>query len=185
LIGEGQDEALLAHLGILDVQVEAYGGKSNLSPYLKAFPVRPGASGVAALGVTRDADDDVSRTFQSVCSLLTNQGLPTPPAPGQIVGGAPRVGVFLLPDNHNAGMLEDLCLTASRADPAMPCVDEFFRCVQVQAVRVPNNMAKARVHAWLASQLEPDRRLGEAARAGYWAWHDPAFADLEDFLRHF
>ena len=80
-------------------------------------------------------------------------------------------------------MLEDLCLAGVQADPAMPCVPEFFDCVQRRANRQPNNLAKARVHAWLASQVEPDKRLGEAAEAGYWPWASPAFAPLTSLLR--
>jgi hypothetical protein len=46
LIGEGNEEvfffeALLAHLGINNVNVESYGGKSKLRGYLKTFNVRP------------------------------------------------------------------------------------------------------------------------------------------------
>ncbi len=44
-------------------------------------------------------------------------------------------------------------------------------------------MAKARVHAWLASQIEPDKRLGEAAKAGYWPWDSPGFDRLKQFLQ--
>jgi hypothetical protein len=187
LIGEGQDEvfffeALLAHLGIGDVQVEQYGGKGKLSHYLGDFLLRPGRNMVVSLGVTRDADNDVAQAFQSVTGMLAACGLPQPGAPGQIAAGPPRLGVYLLPDNARAGMLEDLCLDAAQPDGAMPCVDAYFHCVQQQSGRQPNNLSKARVHAWLASQIEPDKRLGEAAKSGYWPWNSPAFVSLTKFL---
>jgi len=42
-------------------------------------------------------------------------------------------------------------------------------------------MTKAHLHTWLASQREPDKRLGEAAEAGFWPWTNTVF----DFLRQF
>lgn len=87
-----------------------------------------------------------------------------------------------MPDNVGPGMLEDLCLRAVQADPAMPCVNDYFQCVQNQANRQPNNISKARVHAWLSSQLEPDLRLGEAAKNNLWPWASPAFDALRQFL---
>jgi hypothetical protein len=91
--------------------------------------------------------------------------------------------VFLLPDNASPGMLEDLCLEAVASDPAAPCLDEYFTCVFQRGNRRPVEVAKARVHAWLASQLKPDLRLGEAAEAGYWPWNSPVFDQLRAFLR--
>src|SRR5205814_7104961 len=119
-----------------------------------------------ALGTTRDADDSAVQVFQSICVLLRNNGLPAPSAPGQIAVGPPRVGVFILPDNLRNGMLEDLCLDTVQADGAMSCVTDFFQCVLQKAGRQPSPLAKARVHAWLASQVVPDLRLGEAAEKG-------------------
>jgi hypothetical protein len=188
LAGEGKGEvlffkALLKHLHVSDLQVEEYGGKGNLSRYLRELSLRPGYPSLVALGITRDADGPVAQAFQSVCSLLGNVGLAAPAGAGQIAAGPPRVGVFLLPDNARAGMLEDLCLDAVSADGAMPCVDDHFRCLSGWTGWQPGNRAKARVHTWLASRVEPDRRLGEAAQAGYWPWNSLAFVPLIQFLR--
>jgi hypothetical protein len=114
--------------------------------------------------------------------LLANNGLPVPAAARQIAADTLRVGVFLLPDNQRDGMLEDLCLDAVQTDGAMPCVTAFFRCVGQQAQRQPNPLSKARVHAWLASQVVPDLRLGEAAQKGYWPWQSPTFDALKPFI---
>jgi hypothetical protein len=43
-------------------------------------------------------------------------------------------------------------------------------------------MSKACVHAWLASKERPDKRLGEAAQAGYWPFEHSAFDALSQFL---
>jgi hypothetical protein len=188
LIGEGREEelfftAFLTHLNITDVQVEQYGGKQALASYLKTLRVRPGYLDVISLGITRDADNSAQSAFQSICNSLNRAGLPVPSKPGEIAGDSPQVSVMILPDGQNSGMLEDLCLIAIDTDPVLQCIDEYFDCVYKITGRQPNNTAKARVHTWLASQIEPDKRLGEAAKAGYWPWDSPGFHDLKQFLQ--
>ncbi len=46
----------------------------------------------------------------------------------------------------------------------------------------PNNLDKARAHAWLASRPECDKRVGEAAQAGYRPWGSDAFRALWAFV---
>lgn len=188
LLGEGKEEvyffnALLQHLGIGSVQVEQAGSKDNFKNFITTLPVRPGFLRVEAVAITRDADDNMTSAFQSVCSALDRAGLERPKTVATYTTGKPRIGIFIMPNCLDGGMLEDLCLASVATDMAMPCMDEFFRCVEAGG-RKPNNLAKARVHAWLASQVRPDKRLGEAAQAGYWNWDDPAFNLLKQFLIH-
>lgn len=187
LVGEGKEEvyffeALLRHSNVTDVQLEQCKGKTGLSNYVATLPKRPGFANLIAIAITRDADNDANAAFQSVCAALGNAQLAAPLASGTFSAGDPRVGVFILPDCHQNGMLEDLCLASVTADLAMPCVDDFIRCLEHRG-RQPNNLAKARVHAWLASHIVPDKRLGEAAHAGYWDWDSPAFDPLKQFLQ--
>jgi hypothetical protein len=187
LIGEGIEEvrffgALLAHLGINDMHVEHYGGKNGLSSYLKTLKVRPGWSALNGLGITRDADDDASKAFQSVCSMLNNAGLSMPGAPGIVAGTNPRISVLILPDGNNAGMLEDLCFSAVQTNPEAQCIEDFIACVQGTTGRQPGTKAKARMHAWLSSLDKPDLRLGEAAQRGYIPWDSHIFQHVKSFL---
>jgi hypothetical protein len=83
LLGEGKDEvrffnALLVHLGIADIQVTDYGGKTQLKDYLKALAKTPGFVGLASLAITRDSDSDVAAAFASVNGALANIGLSVP-----------------------------------------------------------------------------------------------------------
>ncbi len=188
LIGEGKEEelfftAFLTHLNISDVQVEEYGGKQKLPNYLKTLLLRPGYSQIISLGITRDADNSCQNAFQSICDSLRNLSLPVPRKPGEVAGYSPQISILILPNNQNSGMLEDLCLDAIKTDPVLQCVDEYFECVDKKIGRKPNNMAKARIHAWLSSQTEPDKRLGEAAKANYLPWDNPKFDCLKEFLQ--
>lgn len=190
LLGEGKEEvrffnALLVHLGIADIQVIDYGGKSMLKDFLEAI-ARPPISGfasLASLAITRDADDDATAALASARAALAHVGLSIPAAHGRMEGTKPQVGIWILPDGATPGMLEDLCMGSVQADLALPCVDEYFQCVLQRAGRQPNNRSKARLHAWLASQTDPDKRLGEAAEKHYWPWNAPAFQPIISFLR--
>jgi hypothetical protein len=60
---------------------------------------------------------------------------------------------MILPGDGREGMLEDLCLESVADDPAIPCLEEHFRCLeeQLEAGAFPGNPSKARVRAFLAS----------------------------------
>ena len=135
LLVEGPDDlsffdALLCHLNRQDIDVRSYSGKDNLRPFLKGLPAFPGFVNVVSLGITRDADDYADRTFGSICDSLSDAGLPVPDAPLVLASGQPQVIVMVIPPGENAGMLEDLCLAAFQDDPAMPCVNQYFDCVE-------------------------------------------------------
>jgi hypothetical protein len=188
LLGEGEEEvrffkSLLKHLDITGVQVAPTSGKGRMHDFLKAIPSLPGFSLLTALGVTRDADDNPTAAFQSVCDGLQKAGFDVPDRPASPTNGKPRVSVFVFPDCAGEGMLETLCLQSVADDAAVRCVDRFFECVKRDAGREPQNIPKARTHAWLASKERPDRRLGEAAEAGYWPFADRAFMQLAEFLK--
>ena len=188
LLVEGENErrffaALLRCLDLSDgVQVLNYGGKPKLRPLLATLYLAPGYSDLEALGVTRDADDSFDSTFQSIRDSLDNANLDVPEKPNALTEGKPSVSVFVLPDCESPGMLETLCLSAVKHDPAMPCVDEFLRCLEVTACMSPKNPYKARAHAFLASRTKPELRVGEAAQAGYWNLDSPVFDPLKSFL---
>lgn len=187
LIGEGKDEvlffeALLKHLRIDNMKVEQYGGKNKLPDYLDALRLRPGFTNLTSLGVTRDADTDAFNAFTSLSNYLRQRGFVTPASFGNVEAGTPRVGIMILPDGHHPGMLEDLCLAALQTDSAIRCIAEYFECVRAAKGNLPNQIAKARVHAWLAAQDPPDLRLGEAAQRGFIDWDSSSFDQLRNFL---
>lgn len=187
LIGEGVEEerffqALLQHEGVENVQVENYGGKGNLPAYLAALTKRSGFEKITTLGITRDADEESADAFTSLGALARGRGWAAPDAPGQFSVGQPRVGIFILPNNTGAGMLEDLCWQAVADQSVTACVEQYFQCLTDRALALPTPLAKARTHVWLAAQSKPDMRLGEAAEKGYWPFDHPAFAALKAFL---
>jgi len=188
LIVEGKDEesffgAVIAHLGLTDIQVAEVGGKKNIRPALKAIAKEPPFSKVEALGVTRDADTDPSAAFKSVKAALAAAGLPSPKKPLHPVKGPPRVNVMILPSSDRKGALEDLCLEAIGDDPVNTCVDEFFDCLQEKDVASPKELSKAKVRVFLSSREDPTLPLGLAGMKGYWPFDNAAFEPLMKFLK--
>lgn len=188
LIGEGIEElrfftALFKHLGVQGVQVEQCAGKRALKSYLGAQIVRSGFERVDSLVIVQDADDNADGRLTSVCEAVRACGLTPPNRHAEFSEGRPRVGVFIMPDGTRPGMLESLCVNSVAEDAAMDCVRDFLKCVRDRSGRVPSPIEKAQTHAWLASRDIPDKRLGEAAEAGYWPWGHAAFTGLVEFLR--
>jgi hypothetical protein len=196
LIVEGRDEemffgaALTDHLGLTDIQVLPIGGKTLLTTNLAALVNDPLFPSVQSLAVVRDADttapgstvSSAAQAMQSVRGSLIHVGLPHPAAHGQLAAGPPRVGIFIVPNGVDDGMLETLCLLSVSALGEFACVDGYFQCLQGYQI-VLNNLHKARAHAWLASRPETGKRVGEAALSGYWPWDSNAFDELWAFLR--
>lgn len=159
------------------------GGKQKLRSNLRTLVISPGFADVISLGVMRDANDNPGAAFQSICDALQAAKPPIPERPLMSTGESPRVTVMILPEEGMPGMLEDLCLRAAGHDFAMPCVEQYFQCLQQQRLSLPKNLSKAKVQTFLASRTEAGKRLGEAAQAGYWPWDDKAFEQVKIFLK--
>jgi hypothetical protein len=188
LVVEGHDErrllsVLLKKLGRLDVQIIPCNGKDAMPTVLESLGKISGFSRVDTVGIVRDAESNAASAFQSVRDALLRGRFEPPRVPGIFSqGSTPRIGILIVPPGKDTGMLEDLCLEAIARDPVLPCIDEFFRCIASRAGRTPRSPSRSRVHAWLASQVDPFSRLGEAAERGYWPLDEPAFCPLHEFL---
>ncbi|MFH0813744.1 MAG: DUF3226 domain-containing protein [Pseudomonadota bacterium] len=188
LVVEGKDEegfftALLREANIKDVQVVGIGGKTNTKPHLKALTNDPKFSQIASIGIIRDADADPENTFQSVLEALTAAGLSCPKRPLSFVKGPPKVGIMIIPSHQKLGALEDLCLQAIAADPATPCIEQFFDCLGQQGLPVTRELSKAKVRVFLSSREDPTLSLGTAAPKGYWPLDNRAFESVCKFLQ--
>ena len=181
LIGEGVEEVLffegfVNNLGISGVQIEQYNGKSGLGAYLKALKNRSGFTRVEKLGIVRDADDDAAGAAASVDGAVAQAAFPA-----SLV-----VKKLVVPGRSEFGALENLCLRTIAGQPIETCIEEYLTCA-TRATSITHatttNRAKARIHAWLAAQQEPDLRLGHAAKKGLLDWRSPAFDELKAFLR--
>jgi hypothetical protein len=155
-------------------EIKAQGGVNEL---LDALPVRLKQSDVGSLGILVDADGNPAGRWQSIKQRLNQAGfqsLPEEPQPGGIIAEPPsgtllpRVGIWLMPNNTTAGILETFleCLVpadgrrllnhAERSLDTIPIEERLFTDLQ---------RPKALIHTWLAWQHEPGRPLGQAITA--------------------
>jgi hypothetical protein len=183
---EGDDDKrffdkFISSLKIVDIQIIKMMGKYPLSEKVKGVTKISGWNQVVSFGLAIDADSSHTGALQSIQHSLQGVHLAVPQRPLLSAGQNPKVTFFILPGVNRNGALEDLCLSSVGTDPAMTCVDAFFQCLGQTGVRC-RKISKAKVHAFLASRCEPDKRLGEATEAGYWPIASQVFDDIRCFL---
>jgi hypothetical protein len=189
LVVEGNDEkiffkALFKHMAkenIVDIHDVA--GKDKFKTEMPTFMKTPGFNDVEAIAVVRDADDSCKSAFESVKGILKENKFLPPRKPGEFSQGNPKVGVFIMPDNKNSGMLEDLCLDTVKDEEGMECVNLFIDCAN-RLEKPPKNkdIPKVKAQAFLAIMPEVPHRLGIGAKKGYWDFDSAPLEPLKNFL---
>ena len=133
---EGKDElnlltALFKHMGLETLEARDVAGVTQFKDKIQALKNDPEFYKITSFGVIRDSNGSAEDAFRSVCGMLKSVGLAVPDRPLSMAAGKPSVAVMIMPGSNVEGqMLEDLCLEAVKEDPAMPCVADFFQCLE-------------------------------------------------------
>lgn len=151
-----------AKLEIVDVE-----GNTNFKDKIKQLKARSGFEKIPAIGIIRDAEvnlknksniapvSPVESAWDSVKGWLIDLKLPYPSKPGIFTKKevSPAVGVYLLPDNLSAGMLEDLAFD-SIDENIKRCIEDFYECIKRSRPNDPEgfNLAKAKFRTFLATR---------------------------------
>jgi hypothetical protein len=94
------------------VAIHSAAGVDRLVPTVEETRRTPGfrSSEISSFGLFLDADWQipVPDAFTQLKAEIQAIGLPLADAPGRVNQVAPRTGVFIFPDNHNPGTLENL-----------------------------------------------------------------------------
>lgn len=175
-------------LSEVSVQLLDIGGKNK---FVTEFPLLLNADGfrkVERLGFVRDAETNQAQSaFQSICTILKKSNLPTPTQQNVVTTNKiPLIGVFIMPDNAGAGMLEDLCLETIKTHPVNSCIENFVDCFAQQQNEHEKrifNGPKARVQAYLATRSPIMNSLGLGAINGYWDFSHSCFDKIKAFLK--
>lgn len=122
------------------------------------------------VGIVLDADNDISNVWERLKSILANLGYDVPNDPntyGTILKekGKRTVGIWIMPDNENIGMLENFLMELVPSDDALfPYVDRVLEDIELQGLNLYTkaHKHKVRIHTWLAWQKEPGLPLGIA-----------------------
>ncbi len=132
--------------------------------------VRLDTPGLTHLGIVADANNDFTGRWQSLRDRLADCDIEVaaeaPHAAGTILvtAGRPTIGIWLMPNNRDNGMLEDFVWSLiPAADALRPLAVAAVDEVESADRRYPDgHTAKARIHTWLAWQAEPGMRMGAA-----------------------
>lgn len=142
-----------------------------------------------SLGIVMDADRSLSDRWKAVSSRLEAAGIsgvPASPASRGVVitedanVHQPRVGVWVMPDNISAGILEDFLLKLiPPGDSLLPYATSSVSGIPPASQRFPEaKKSKALTHTWLAWQEKPALPFGLAIKCGYL---DATASDVDDF----
>jgi hypothetical protein len=147
------------------------GGYTKVLKRLNALVLQP--DGPEVIGIVVDADSpDVMSRWRQIREKpeLKNYSFPDDPnVDGVIVAGykdRPKLGIWLMPDNKNPGMLEDFLIELVPSDgieAARNCI------VNAQNKKLTSfketHLSKAVIHTYLAWQDEPGKPLGQSVTA--------------------
>lgn len=195
LLVEGNDEvhffnALLKKLNINDIQIIETGGKDKFKSLFAVVLTFQGFEKVKSIGITRDADNDKQAAVESIKHQLGIHRLPVPKGHSNMVEkNGMKVGIYVLPGNAESGMLENLVLNAATDQDVLNCSDAYIKnlCATLEqkgkADRTPNNIHKARAHAYLAGMKKLVSSVGLAANKGYFNFDSPELLELKTFLK--
>ncbi|MBW1615880.1 MAG: hypothetical protein JRJ49_04960, partial [Deltaproteobacteria bacterium] len=133
---EGKDEcnffkALLKNSDInkTKIQIIDISGKNQFADKFDALYIGEGFKRIKQLGFVRDAEEKPAQSaFQSICGILRKKKLPTPDKPNQVTEKQGlKIGVYIMPDNKEAGMLENLCLQTIKDKPINDCIQNYIQ----------------------------------------------------------
>ena len=136
---------------------------------------------IASIGIILDADDreTVDRRFARLRQALQekNPDLIFPDEPGRVTNQIPATGIFILPDNHAAGTLENILLDAAEVNyPDLAAAaaryigtirqDELNR-QDLEEFNKPAGSKKAQVGS-MASILKPGKAIQVSIQDNRW-----------------
>ncbi len=153
----------------------------GIDAMLKDIPIRLKESGLTALGIVVDADENLQSRWESVWDRFQQAGYPVPEAPsldGFIATPTDRpcVGVWLMPDNQVSGMLENFVSHLIPSDDMLKSIaEETLHTIEAKGLNRYKalHQPKALIHTWLAWQDPPGRPMGQAITAQLLQHHQP------------
>jgi hypothetical protein len=198
-------EAFLRKVGVRGVAVEpprnlgAGGdGKANAIHLLPALIEQLKDARLLKLAVVIDADYTARQlgfadAYNKVTTILGQYGYAIPyPYPGgkmkylfEHPDGLPTFGCWIMPDNANDGMVENLVLSEISAaqKPLMAKAIATVQSIAVPLFDIATHRVKANVYTWLAWQRIPGKPLASAVGDDLIDLNSPLARQFSDWLR--
>lgn len=177
-------EQLANHAGLAGkLAFQDYDGENNLRRYLANLKVSPefARGEYSKVLVTRDADANFDNAWASVSDSMKAVFSESPASPGEWITPAAGVPVsaWVIPGPGKTGMIETLCLDASRSkSPELfACLDPFVDCLGRLHECVPHEKTRFALWTVIAQGSGAKNRLSlERALATLpLAWDDEVF----------
>ncbi len=151
------------------------------------------AGGFIAVGIMLDANSSLNGRWQSILNRIQNINpdyeLPKiPDKTGTIIespdGYAPRLGIWLMPDNQASGELEDfVSWLIPDEDELVPHAENVLNTIEADDLaHYRHKRSKAFVHTWLAWQENPGMPMGKAITAKALSANSPIAQTFVDWL---
>lgn len=193
LLVEGNDDqhviwALCERFGIAETfDVVDCEGIDNL---YDAIPVRFKQSGIKTIGIIIDADIDLKSRWMSVKATLLDLGFIVPndlPIDGLILQKENiKVGVWVMPNNHLNGMLEDfIAFLVPQDDNLLPIANTTLDKIENEKQNKYSliHKSKAKIHTWLAWQEDPGTPMGLSITKKYLTTDEKTCKRLLEWLQ--
>jgi hypothetical protein len=193
LLVEGNDDqhviwALCERFGIAETfDVVDCEGIDNL---YDAIPVRFKQSGIKTIGIIIDADIDLKSRWMSVKATLLDLGFIVPndlPIDGLILQKENiKVGVWVMPNNHLNGMLEDfIAFLVPQDDNLLPIANTTLDKIENEKQNKYSliHKSKATIHTWLAWQEDPGTPMGLSITKKYLTTDEKTCKRLLEWLQ--
>jgi hypothetical protein len=171
--------------------VKRAGGVDKITKIVKEALRNPSLSNI---GIILDANDvGAKNRWESLKSLLIDKleesALETIQNYGTgkvILDGNLTIGIWIMPDNQNAGYLEHfLAKLIPASDKTWNFAQETIATLKLSGFQAFSDAKtqKALLHTWLAWQKEPGRPFGQAAELGYFDIASPVLDDFEAWFK--
>ena len=128
--------------------------------------------------------NDFKAAFDSIIHHLTKNNIPTPASANTTISaGNITVGVFIMPSVGDVGMLESLVLTSVIGHPVLSLSDQYIQNLALDETLKPNNIYKAKLHAYLSGMKEYVPSIGMAVKKNYFDLNDSCFDEIKGFIQ--
>lgn len=163
------------------VHIKDYDGYPNIAK-TDAIATELLASGLTALGIIIDADEEPKERWQSIrntCQNIFMNGLPKDLPEDGLICDAPnevKFGIWMMPDNQVRGILETFL--AYMIPDTNESLWEFAQQSTQEAINKGANFTefqrdKANIYTWLAWQNPPGKQLHQAVEQKIFDPHHP------------
>ncbi|HBD96336.1 MAG TPA: hypothetical protein DC057_19355 [Spirochaetia bacterium] len=194
LIVEGLDEVnffteYLSYLKLMEIQVIPYCGRGRLNEHINDLIKLPGFDSINIIGFIQDADFNTARSsFDSMVSVLNSYNIPCPDNPGGFATSSElKSGIFIMPNNQDEGMLEDLflCILSDTEKDIISCIQGFQACFKNLpncGLNQRNDVSKSLMLSYFAYRNPEVYRVGIGAQKGYFDFSHGCLSKIKEFL---